>query len=161
MKVLASPEPQSVRYTLLGEEKTTSPLIFLDDCTLHSDETLTKLYGMFEDVIDILDSYAIEYHLHCGTLLGALRHGGVIPWDDDIDLCYHYKDHNKVVESMRRLLDRKKYRFIEIVPGSKINMKGTCLGLDLMMMGKHPENGKYCYAYPIKKNTATFMLASI
>ena len=35
----------------------------------------------------VLSKYNVSYFAHDGTLLGAIRHGGFIPWDDDIDLC--------------------------------------------------------------------------
>jgi SAM-dependent methyltransferase len=43
----------------------------------------------------ILDEHNIDFWLGYGTLIGCLRHSGIIPWDDDIDICMNRKDYGR------------------------------------------------------------------
>ena len=54
-------------------------------------ETMTagevaRLHQLLLMVTAKLDQHGVRYFMTCGTLLGAVRHGGLIPWDDDGDL---------------------------------------------------------------------------
>ena len=44
------------------------------------------LLGIAEDIISVCEEENISYHLTGGSALGAVRHGGFIPWDDDMDI---------------------------------------------------------------------------
>lgn len=42
----------------------------------------------------VCDQYGLNYYSIFGSLLGAVRHGGMIPWDDDIDVCMPREDYD-------------------------------------------------------------------
>lgn len=50
------------------------------------------------DVAKFCDDNGLEYFMAYGTLIGAIRHKGFIPWDDDIDIYMPRKDYNKFIE---------------------------------------------------------------
>lgn len=55
-------------------------------------------YEMLKAVTKIFDKHNLEYFLLAGTLLGAVRHGGFIPWDDDADIGVPRKSYDMFLE---------------------------------------------------------------
>ena len=51
-----------------------------------------------KNVVEICKDYNLKYYMLGGTMLGAIRHKGFIPWDDDIDLGIPRKDYEKFLE---------------------------------------------------------------
>lgn len=63
-------------------------------------EELQKIWNVELDLliqfIRVCKKYNLQYYLSGGTLLGCIRHGGFIPWDDDIDIDMPRKDYEKL-----------------------------------------------------------------
>ena len=80
-----------------------------------ADAQLKKLQTVLLEMLTELDricrSNGIDYTLSGGTMLGAIRHGGFIPWDDDVDVSMLRKDYDKLREICKTRLDSDKYFF--------------------------------------------------
>lgn len=65
-------------------------------------QTLRKLQMVQLEILKYIDFFCkknnIRYSLSGGTLLGAVRHGGFIPWDDDLDICMLRSEYNRFVQ---------------------------------------------------------------
>lgn len=57
-------------------------------------------------IIDICNQNGLTYYADSGTLLGAVRHGGYIPWDDDIDIALKRDDYMKLIEILPQKLPK-------------------------------------------------------
>lgn len=65
--------------------------------------TIDETKRIQTEVLSAVDSFCrdnnIKYSLSCGTLLGAVRHKGYIPWDDDIDICLYRDEYNRFINT--------------------------------------------------------------
>lgn len=79
---------------------------------------IKEIHSMELKILEFFDSFCkqnnLKYSLGAGTLLGAVRHKGFIPWDDDIDLFMERGYYNKLLKLISK---EKKYdRFVFLSP---------------------------------------------
>lgn len=62
---------------------------------------LKKLQLTELEILKVIDDFCnkhnIEYSLYAGTMLGAVRHHGFIPWDDDLDICMSRENYDRFI----------------------------------------------------------------
>lgn len=75
-----------------------------------------RLFDILVYFKHVCDENKIRYSLAYGTLLGAVRHGGFIPWDDDVDVCMPRSDYERLIEI---LSDREHERFKLLYAGNE------------------------------------------
>ena len=118
------------------------------------------------NILDVVDKFCkengINYFLDCGTLLGAARHSGYIPWDDDIDIGMLRDDYNKFLKLFNKENSRYQLKAVEIddkflYPMGKILDTNTilyepnkengiklCINIDVFVYDNAPDDNKKC-----------------
>ena len=127
-----------------------------------SEEQIKKtLLDILLEFADFCDRNNLKYYLSGGTMLGAIRHNGFIPWDDDVDVLMPRPDYEKLMVKWKenplknryRLATRKNglssFPFVKIYDLStevvgKYTSADKNLWIDIFPMDGVPEDEKQC-----------------
>ena len=114
-------------------------------------ETLLEI---LDYVVSVCEENGLQYVLVYGTALGAYRHKGFIPWDDDLDIALPRKDYEKLIEIMKKS-EQKKYLIQNesnekryYLPFSKVRKAGT-LFAESIAQGMYSNNGIFIDIFPL------------
>lgn len=104
-QLMATPDKDGTATPPAGSD--TDPMRYLKAYQRrHLRETQWAELEILTEVARVCEAEGIPYWLDSGTLLGAVRHGGFIPWDDDIDICMPIEEVPRFVKAAQQRLPK-------------------------------------------------------
>ena len=104
-----------------------------------------KILQTFKFTKKILERHNLKYIACGGTVLGAVRHQGFIPWDDDIDIYMPREDYNKFIQ-LNSESEKEGYQIVSVehsygyyLPFAKVIDNNTLTSLTLLIAQSNPK----------------------
>lgn len=116
------------------------------------DEIKTFEINILDYIVEVCNKNHIQYYLGYGTLLGAIRHNGFIPWDDDVDLVMMREDYDRF---LMVALDNPHPRFKVLSPKEKgyfytfVKVVDTKTKVFEKEVEQMPDNGVWVDIFPL------------
>lgn len=124
-----------------------------------SDEIKNGLKEVQLEILDELDriceAYGLRYYLAYGSLLGAVRHNGFIPWDDDIDVMMPYNDMVKLETIFNEVADTERFFYQSPSTDSQFGLainricRNNSLLIESTLGGRNVHHGIFIDIYPL------------
>lgn len=113
-----------------------------------------KLFQILVEVDRICRKYNIKYSLEGGTLLGAIKYKGFVPWDDDIDIVMPRTDYERFLKICKKELDTQFFlQNSDIMYEFPLNYTKICLNNTLYIQGNSENfnihHGLFLDVFPI------------
>ena len=71
-----------------------------------------EVYEIFKEFDILCRKYKLRYYMLGGTMLGAVRHKGFIPWDDDMDVGMPREDYEKLLIIGKKYFEHKNFKLL-------------------------------------------------
>eukprot|EP01135_Chromosphaera_perkinsii_P006219 Nk52_evm1s457 gene=Nk52_evmTU1s457 len=114
------------------------------------EKDIASLRKVLKDFTEGCEEIQVKYWIDFGTLLGAVRHKGIIPWDNDLDFGIMAKDYDSVME----MLKKKEYNVELRDAGAKIKLVYGGMAVDVFGWEENPQRPGMLvrHAIPLKEN---------
>jgi len=80
-------ESENVLEWLFEDEDPNGYAMAVNTLKYTDKKTVRRVYALGRTIASVFKESGLLYWSSSGTTLGMIRHGGLIPWDDDLDLC--------------------------------------------------------------------------
>lgn len=125
-----------------------------DSRFIHLEGELLRRYQLAvlriaEDIIAVCEKEQVRYHLGGGSCLGAVRHGGFIPWDDDMDVNMLADDYPRFREAFLRTYGEKYAVCDERTPGYMVSSVQIRLRGSVARGRNDPDGGEMGFSVDI------------
>lgn len=127
-----------------------------------------KAVEALEFLQEVCSKHGIHFYLLAGTTLGAVRHKGMIPWDDDVDIGLKYEDWHKLRRILPNEIKSTEFQYMDDVINSEFpRLFGKILCheqncVDIFLISKWPDNVlKQKVHWQIRKTAVEFYKFSL
>lgn len=132
-----------------------------EDLSKYNEEgtALRKMQRRMLEILDVVDAvckkHNLQYWLCAGSLLGAVRHGGFIPWDDDLDISMMRSDYKKLLKVLKKelppgyCLQTPRERYYD-PPFSKVRDTKSAIADNWQPAKWYKQNGIYIDIFPLE-----------
>ena len=110
------------------------------------------------DIMDEIDrvcaAHGVEYFMGYGTLLGAMRHGGFIPWDDDMDIVMMRDQYELLMDNFNDWRTSERFKLVSYRDGSSIYQFAKIVDTTTIVyenfVGKKAATGVWVDIFPLE-----------
>ena len=135
------------KYKIFNVEHTIRDNLIIKKPILMTDSyKLERLYKVIKYVTEFLEENEIDYCIESGTLLGCVRHNGIIPWDNDVDITI-FRDGYFKLKNLINKYNNNNYSILHMTPGYKLFYDNECYG-ELFVYDYDEKLGLYRMAFP-------------
>lgn len=87
-------------------------IVMLEEEKAYMQEAHRILMILLKEFDRVCRKYNLKYFMNCGSLIGAVRHRALIPWDDDVDVAMFRKDYDSLLRHVHEEWDGREFEYV-------------------------------------------------